>query len=70
MLLGLEPEQSIRDGQKAMPQGRCVTKDRFGNLATTHFAYLTDEIEQALSTTPERFDAANLPPIEREEAAS
>lgn len=78
VMLGLEPEQSIRDGQQSLPQGRCLTLDRWKNIATTHFTYLTDEIEAALTTTPDRFEAvtgvdgdvAPIDELELEEVAS
>ena len=56
IMLGLEPEQWIRDDQQRRAKGQCLTRDRAGRIAPIHFDYLSAEIFQALQTTPERDD--------------
>lgn len=54
VLLGLEPEQSIRDRQKSWGKGQCLTRDRARRVAPIQFDYMSAQIQEALRTTPER----------------
>ncbi len=54
VLLGLEPEQTIRDRQKSWAKGQCLTRDRAGRIAPIEFDYMSDQIREALNTRPDR----------------
>lgn len=54
ILLGLEPEQAIRDTQHSWKHGECLTRDRQGRIAPVYFDYMSYELSQLLSTTPKR----------------
>ncbi len=54
LLLGLQPETTIRNRQKSWAAGQCEAKDRAGRIAPVQFDYLSADIAAALSTTPDR----------------
>jgi len=54
VMLGLEPEQSIRNRQQSWDKGQCLTRDRAGRIGPIQFDYLHPDIKAALQTKPER----------------
>ena len=54
VMLGLAPEQAIRNRQQSWGQGQCLTRDREGRVGPVQFDYLHPDIKDALQTKPER----------------
>lgn len=54
LLLGLEPEATIRARQKSWLAGECEARDRHRRIAPVQWDYLDTEIAAALDTTPKR----------------
>ena len=54
VMLGLEPEQAIRNRQQSWGKGQCLTRDRAGRVGPIQFDYLHPDIRDALQTKPER----------------
>jgi len=54
VMLGLAPEQAIRNRQQSWGQGQCLTRDREGRVGPVQFDYLHPHIKDALQTKPER----------------
>ena len=53
-MLGLEPERKVLDRQKSWGKSQREVKDRWGQIAPVQFDYLSDQIQEDLSTTQKR----------------
>ena len=60
-MLGLESERKVLDRQKSWQKGQCEMKDQWGQIAPVQFDYLSDQIQEDLSTTQKHTGPDNGP---------
>jgi len=73
VMLGLAPEQAIRNRQQSWNAGQCLTRDREGRVGPVQFDYMHPHIRDALQTKPERhaqLHAVAFDPDENKEATA